>query len=1000
MEFGPTMRNIKKSRLVATLLAVVAALVFISSIGTSKHYAFFTPVEFNGPTFAASNGEITAITDSQSRRVLVLDKNLALIKTIDYNVFNSPIQAVTNIDVSDKKIFVAGVVFLEDSNVIQGEKVLMYRLDGTYEGVVYETKEDTTYIHSIKSLSRAPNGVVITYYPTNAATAAADGSGVSAPDITFISINDDGKVVSQKKAPAATSYDVFDAAYNAVNGSYITLSYRGLLLDFDDEMAQTITAEFNQGHVFTDMALADNDDVYATDDVTGSVFKISDLADVQEIIKGVNADMIKVFDDKLILCNQDKNSIIITDLKGNILHNLTQAPLSPAAALDVILFEISVVYLLVFLTFAAVKRIRKSFKESNSTGLAPLFGSVAVVLAVSLAIGYSSYTVYKSSLETRVNEISAFADYTHLTASDISEPLEKCASREAFRDNDAKGDEVNDGLVSIYTHVGFLVDSATDNKIGIYFNVYGKDKDGVFYIYDSSMEHISGTSSSGIKERADIEEAFSSNDLYDLNHEVKTGSLLRDTTLYRLVKVPKADGNGVAGVIEIGSRMRSFESSIANSLTQNVLALIVLSLVVYLAYVELRDCVRCMFEYRQLHARRKRDAIAVLTRPFTFVVTMLTSIDAVMTVLIARDLIASAGMDDSGLLLALPAAMLGIGLAIGQLLYGKLGSRIGVRRLTVVGALVMLLFAVGTALVVGYGSFWLYCLAKLFMSVPFGMLYALGYSLPRVAESDDVRKTAASGVSHTDTSAAALGTVLGGFVAQALGNQWVYVLIALATLPVILMAINMFPKTNEPIEASHRRGKGMTRLFANPRIIALAVLVMLPVIIATGYNSFIFPLFASNAGVSIASTNYLFVIGQLVVYVTINLIGRMHADFGRRRVMTAALALLGVVFLLFSINTTVVWSVVVIALVGVLCKTVDGWKGVWLDVAERSGVQAGEATGAMFATRSVILIVQPFILASLLAANDAFIVIVIGAICVAAALAYHLIIRKLDPEGK
>ena len=92
-------------------------------------------------------------------------------------------------------------------------------------------------------------------------------------------------------------------------------------------------------------------------------------------------------------------------------------------------------------------------------------------------------------------------------------------------------------------------------------------------------------------------------------------------------------------------------------------------------------------------------------------------------------------------------------------------------------------------------------------------------------------------------------------------------------------------------------------------------------------------------------------------------------------------------------NTTLVWSIAVIALVGLLCKTSDGWKVMWLKAAGEAGVSNGRATSAMFAVRSIALIAQPFIMGALLGATDSTAVIVIGLICAISAALFFLLTR-------
>lgn len=154
-----------------------------------------------------------------------------------------------------------------------------------------------------------------------------------------------------------------------------------------------------------------------------------------------------------------------------------------------------------------------------------------------------------------------------------------------------------------------------------------------------------------------------------------------------------------------------------------------------------------------------------------------------------------------------------------------------------------------------------------------------------------------------------------------------------------------------------------------------------------------FPLFSTDLGLSKTDVNNIVVLGLLVVYVCINRIDGMDARYGKWRVAVTSILSLSVVFLLFAINTTLVWSVAVIPLVAVLCKSADAWKALWLKAADNAGIPAGGATGAMFATRSLALIAQPFIMGALLVAADNVAVILIGLLCMACAGVFFLVTR-------
>jgi hypothetical protein len=145
---------------------------------------------------------------------------------------------------------------------------------------------------------------------------------------------------------------------------------------------------------------------------------------------------------------------------------------------------------------------------------------------------------------------------------------------------------------------------------------------------------------------------------------------------------------------------------------------------------------------------------------------------------------------------------------------------------------------------------------------------------------------------------------------------------------------------------------------------------------------------------STATINNLCVLGQLVVLVCIPLIESLESRHGKWSVSISAVALLGATFLLFLLNNTLYWAVFAIALVGVLKKASDGWKGMWLSSAKKHGLPAGKATGAMFATNSVELVIRPLMLGFLVTQESRSAPLVLGVLCVLCALFFFVSTRS------
>lgn len=1014
-------------RVALVVLAVVASLVSIATLGRTLPPTAFGWIPFEGPSDADSTGINTAVVDSASRRVLILNDDDRITGIVECNALNSPLEAITNVCVTNKTVYVAGVKYQKDSDIITQERIVAYNMAGRSEKIVYDQKIDNETMPTIKALEKGENDDV--YVMVQRDSPLTDD--MSAFELLHVDRREARKV----EGFGEKLVGVFRIGYSAKADTYATISIRGLLNDemrfaqsdktnadadaktaADDakaaagstpiasektdekdttaKKANTDTKNAWDDCVFTSVDIADDGNVYVYDDVSERICRIGDNGvGFERFENGSGCSSLNTNGTTLSACGRDQNLVVVMDLNGTLQKELTGAQIAPSLSLLTCFILGCRAYLVAFYVCLLVRRIRRVGFRKSARKVIPMLGSAVVVFVVMLAIGYTAYGSYTAMMTTRAKELDVFADYLATIApSNLSESMEKCNNRDIYRLAGVASADVFEGLVDIETQVNGLAIDATFNGLGTYTVVYGMDERGVFYLTGSSDEQVMGTSAGAATKADEIKEVFDRN---AADEQIRTGSTLRDTTIYRLVAIPTTDNTGTAGVIEVGSRMRTFSASVAQDQAQRIIALLVLVLVVYLTYEELRECAACFEAF--FKTRHHHDSIAVLTRPFSFFITLVSSIDAVMSTLIAREMLSVTGMATSGFLLALPSVMMGVGLAVGQAVYGLIGSRVVIHKLMTRGAILVVLSAIFAAVVVWRGNYPLYCFAKLLMAIPFGLLYTQSYSLPRRADTEDIRALAAGGIKRTDTSAAALGTVLGGYAAQALGNAWVYVLVAAVGCIVWVMADRVLPSTQHPLEHDARRdysrSGAILHLVSRKSTLCIAFFVMLPGILAAGYNSFMFPLFSANLGIPASSINNLFVFGQLVVYVCISAIEWLEERYDKWWLAFAAVALLGIVFLLFSFNTTIVWAVVTIALVGLLCKTADAWKALWPRSAHGHGLATGMATGAMFAVRSLLLIVQPLLLGALLSVGDQAAVIVLGCICLACATAFYFTTR-------
>ena len=146
-------------RIALIVLAALAGLVVLATFGSDLPFSPFAPVDLRDPTIVDTDGVHTAIVDSESRNVLILNKDRKLTGIIDCGKLNSPIEAVTNVCVADKVLYVAGVKFQEDSDIIVQERVVAYDMRGGAEAVVFDLPVDNQQNSCIKAMDSMGNDV-------------------------------------------------------------------------------------------------------------------------------------------------------------------------------------------------------------------------------------------------------------------------------------------------------------------------------------------------------------------------------------------------------------------------------------------------------------------------------------------------------------------------------------------------------------------------------------------------------------------------------------------------------------------------------------------------------------------------------------------------------------------------------------------------------------------------------------------------------------------------
>ena len=143
------------------ICAVLAAAVLFMNYGTKLPSLPFQPIPLDRPTIADSDGQMTVVVDTETRRVLILNANGDITGAIDCKTVDCPVDVITDVCVSEGRVYIAGCLLEPDSNMVADERVVAYDRSGSLQGIVYEDGGIRLSVPLIKQICDAPGGIVI-----------------------------------------------------------------------------------------------------------------------------------------------------------------------------------------------------------------------------------------------------------------------------------------------------------------------------------------------------------------------------------------------------------------------------------------------------------------------------------------------------------------------------------------------------------------------------------------------------------------------------------------------------------------------------------------------------------------------------------------------------------------------------------------------------------------------------------------------------------------------
>ena len=352
--------------------------------------------------------------------------------------------------------------------------------------------------------------------------------------------------------------------------------------------------------------------------------------------------------------------------------------------------------------------------------------------------------------------------------------------------------------------------------------------------------------------------------------------------------------------------------------------LLVFIITVLLLVGELRGILECVTLRKKYRLSNYKNSEIAFSRTFSFLTTFVTSFDGALMVLIAKDIITQNNMDNSAVLLGIPPACISIGMTLGKPIFNSMSKRYGIKSLVGLFSILLTVSYFFCFEFVQDSNFYGYCIAIFTSGLFTGVLSCIKHYMLLLSPNEQVRFDISQKNSLTGISGNVISVGLAGIVADMLGSEYIYAMAIVPALMFLVLAIFVFPQKikyyMETPESQKTRFSDCLKFLFSPAFITFALFMLMTDTLATGYKSFMFPLFTSDVGISKAMISNYVVFGNFIAFVVNQSSKKTVKKHDFLYISIFCTIATGLVFLSFLVNTTVAWAVLVIAITMVFSR--------------------------------------------------------------------------------
>ena len=402
--------------------------------------------------------------------------------------------------------------------------------------------------------------------------------------------------------------------------------------------------------------------------------------------------------------------------------------------------------------------------------------------------------------------------------------------------------------------------------------------------------------------RYSTEESYGCEYYYDVINENVKAALAADeyyvqsesreiNGIFQSTFYPKHDETGnVIGVIEVGTDLTFLEKRIKDGLTSLFLSIIALGVVFVLIILEIIELKDSSKEISKEEIITGRKPIPVsMYRFIVFIIFFATNITTPFLSIYALSISETTGIFSAfspEIQAAIPISAEVFSGAIFSFLGGGIIDRLGTRKAGILGSAI---FFGGLAIRFLYPSIAILTLGNLIQGAGWG-IFLLIVNARIAGEPDDAeREKGFTNYTIGLQNGINSGVVFGGFLLGISSYKVVFAVAAVLSLGVLVFVMIYVFNTNADVAAATEENaektsnaKAYLKFLLSPRVIVYFLMIIIPVISASYYLNYMYPLVADSIGMAEDMIGYSFLLNGLVMICFGNLLVRYASKFFHR----------------------------------------------------------------------------------------------------------------------